>query len=187
MLRKLRSVIVSSTVIDSGLLRVAGYEPESIVDGPGVRFTLFLQGCPHGCPSCHNPETHDIHGGSLTSYSSFMDMIKGNRLLDGVTLSGGEPFLQAGALLPFVQELSRDGYHIMAYSGYTWSALLSRRDCARVLEYIDVLVDGPYMKALRTLGEPFRGSTNQRVIDVPRSLVEGGVTLYQGQFTSRSL
>jgi len=178
---------VSSTVADLGLIRVAGYEPESIVDGPGIRFTLFLQGCPHGCPLCHNPETHDLSGGSLAPLSSFMDIIKRNSLIDGVTISGGEPFLQSRELLPFVQELSRGGYHIMMYSGYLWANLLGRPDCLKILEYVDVLVDGPYIAALRTLDEPFRGSSNQRVIDVPCSLVEGNISLYRGHFVPRAL
>lgn len=154
-------------------LRVAGKAPESIVDGPGLRYCLFLQGCPHGCPGCHNPETHAFSGGKLVSVERIFNDICENPLLRGVTFSGGEPFCQSLELIPLASALRACGYHLMAYTGFVWEELVDNPQHRSLLEYLDVLVDGPFVLAQRTLTLPFRGSANQRMVNVAASLTAG--------------
>lgn len=159
-------------------LRIAGVARQSIVDGTGLRFTLFTQGCPHGCPGCHNPGTHDFSGGYDCSTEKILWELDANPLLRGVTLSGGEPLCQAAALLPLARALPGRGLDIWCYTGYTLEELLvmTARDkpLAELLTLIDVLVDGRYMEAQRDLTLRFRGSRNQRILDLPLSLSRGG-------------
>ena len=159
-------------------LRIAGRIGESIVDGPGLRYVLFTQGCPHHCPGCHNPETHDPEGGTSVPLDEILANILSNPLIHRVTFSGGEPFVQADRLLPLAQALKARGFHLMAYTGFTYEALLKRPDGLALLESLDMLVDGPFILALRTLDLPFRGSSNQRVLDVPASLKAGHPVLH---------
>lgn len=163
--------------MSSQKLRIAGVIEESIVDGPGIRFVIFTQGCPHHCPGCQNPQTHDFVGGSDVEPDSLLTQILSNPLLSGVTLSGGEPFCQAGALTPLVRALREKGKHIMAYSGYTWEQLMQHADpdVPALLRLCDVLVDGRFVQEERDLTLRFRGSRNQRLIDVPASLRAGRV------------
>lgn len=158
-------------------LRIAGIEPESIVDGPGIRYVIFLQGCPHGCPECQNPATHDPAGGREISAQALLDGVHAHALLHSVTFSGGEPFQQAKALLPVAAALRAEGFHLCAYTGYTWEKLVRQQDRAALLATLDLLVDGPYKKEERSMELRFRGSANQRIIDVPASLRAGAVVL----------
>lgn len=153
-----------------GRVRVAGKVEESIVDGPGLRYVLFTQGCPHHCPGCHNPGTHDASGGVEVSLDEILRDIRKNPITRGVTFSGGEPFLHSETLAPLAAELKRQGYHLMAYTGYLMEELLARPRHAAFLASLDVVVDGPFVLAQRSLDLPFRGSSNQRFIDVPASL-----------------
>lgn len=155
-------------------LRIAGTIGESIVDGPGLRYVIFTQGCPHGCPGCHNPETHDFSGGYLVDTDTLVQQILDNPLITGVTFSGGEPFCQAQALCAIADRLS-GCKHLMAYTGYTLEQLLGLSDhwTRLLLERLELLVDGPYIASQRDLSLRFRGSANQRVLDVPRSLAQG--------------
>lgn len=153
-------------------LRVAGKAPESIVDGPGLRYCLFVQGCPHTCPGCHNPETHDFAGGRLVPGDKILADIRKNPLVRGVTFSGGEPFCQSRELAPLAVALKAEGRHLMAYTGYWWEDLQAPEH-RPLLDCLDLLVDGPFVEAQRSLGLRFRGSTNQRILDVPASLREG--------------
>ena len=150
-------------------LRVAGVIEESIVDGPGIRFVLFLQGCRLHCPGCQNPHTWDFEGGTLVPADEVLARIKGNPLVHGVTFSGGEPFEQAEALLPLAEELKSQGYHLMAFTGYTMEQLLQKPECAAFLEKLDLLVDGPFIEAEKSLDLRFRGSRNQRILNIPAS------------------
>ena len=161
------------------LLRVAGVIDESIVDGPGIRFVIFTQGCPHHCPGCHNPQTHDFSGGEQVPLSRLYEDIMENPLVSGVTLSGGEPFCQPEPLAELAQELKRHGKHIMAYTGYTWERLRDKQDAAieRLLAQCDVLVDGRFIESQKDMTLRFRGSKNQRLIDVQQSLREDHVVL----------
>lgn len=156
-------------------VRLAGVVRESIVDGPGFRFTVFVQGCPHGCPGCHNPETHDFSGGKDIDPQKIIDAIGKNPLLSGVTFSGGEPLCQAEALLPVAQAVKQMGLDLMIYTGWTFEQLLERNDPAimALLHEADWLVDGPFVLAKRDLTLLFRGSQNQRILDLPASLAKG--------------
>ncbi len=158
-------------------LRIAGVIDESIVDGPGIRFVIFTQGCPHHCPGCHNPQTHSFTGGEEVSVSELLSRVQENPLLSGVTLSGGEPFCQPKPLAELARALHQAGKHVMAYTGYTWEQLLRMDDpdVHALLEQCDVLVDGPFLQEERDLSLRFRGSRNQRLIDVPQSLRTGTV------------
>ncbi len=154
-------------------MRIQGIVPESIVDGPGVRFAVFAQGCPHACPGCHNPQTHDPADGYEISADDLIAALRenkeGNPLLAGVTLTGGEPFLQAAELLPFARETRALGLSLWSYTGYTHEELLAHGDDAQLalLAATDALVDGRYDETQRTLEIPFVGSRNQRVIENP--------------------
>lgn len=145
-------------------LRIAGTIPESIVDGPGFRFAVFTQGCPHHCPGCHNPQTHDPNGGRVVPVLALMRQIWQSRMnLDGVTFSGGDPFCQPAPLAFLARWCHRLGLHVMAYSGWTLEELRAKPECACLLNEIDALVDGRFIIARRTLELRFRGSSNQKL------------------------
>lgn len=166
---------------DAVLIRLAGLVPESIVDGPGLRFAIFVQGCPHRCEGCHNPETHDFQGGRVADVDRIFEKIRQYPLIHGVTFSGGEPFCQPEPLAYLAEKLKEKGYHLMCYSGYTFEELLGRagsdRNTERLLKCLDILVDGRFELPQRSLELKFRGSRNQRILDVPRSLAEGRAIL----------
>lgn len=155
-----------------GTIRIAGTVGESIVDGPGIRYTLFTQGCPHHCPGCHNPQTHDFAGGKEVALDTLLADMCRNPLVTGVTFSGGEPFCQPEQLYRLAVELKTKRKHLMAYSGYTFEQLMESSDpfVKKLLGQLDLLVDGPFIEAERNLELRFRGSANQRVLDVPASL-----------------
>lgn len=157
-------------------LRVAGTEPESVVDGPGIRFVVFTQGCPHRCPGCHNPETWDPDGGRLIEVQEILALIEEGKLLKGITLSGGEPFLQAGALVELARGVKELGLDVVVYTGFIFEELLELSQInpayRELLGLTSVLIDGPYRQSERDLTLAFRGSRNQRLIDVQRSLAE---------------
>lgn len=161
-------------------IRIAGTVQDSIVDGPGLRYVVFVQGCPHHCEGCHNPETHDITGGKLTDTDLLYEECIENPLTKGVTFSGGEPFCQAEALYHLGERLKQRGYHLMCYSGWTFEELLKKSEreeyTGKLLRILDVLVDGRFELKNRSLTLKFRGSTNQRIIDVQSSLSENAVT-----------
>ena len=165
------------------MIKVSGIENESIVDGPGIRYVLFVQGCSHRCKGCHNPETWPKKGGvEMTAEEIYRD-IKKNPNLSGVTFSGGEPFEQVIGLLELARLLKNDDIHLMSYSGYTLEELLARRDpyTKELLTLLDILVDGPYIESQRNLTLQYRGSENQRVIDMKKS-EPGNITLYQSEY-----
>lgn len=155
-------------------LYVAGLVGDSIVDGPGLRCAVFGQGCPHACPGCHNPETQPFAGGDALSVPEVYRRIRAYPLCRGVTFSGGEPFSQAAAFAGLARLLRADGYEVAAYSGYTFEELLrGTAEQQELLALLDILIDGRFVLATRNLGLRFRGSENQRVLDVPRSLAAG--------------
>lgn len=143
---------------------------DSIVDGPGIRMVLWTQGCPHRCPGCHNPQTHSLQGGFEEDVSVIIQEIHNARLQTGLTLSGGEPFDQADALLDVVREAKKDGLSLWAYSGYTFEELMQDSTRKKLLEAIDVLVDGRFVENQKDYRLRFKGSKNQRIIDVQESL-----------------
>ena len=166
-------------------LRIAGIMRESIVDGPGIRFAVFSQGCPHHCPGCHNPQTHDFEGGSEIDADRILEEIDKDPLLKGVTFSGGEPTCQAGAFAYLAEQVRERGLDIVLFSGYTYEQLMERcetePELARLLELTDLLIDGPYVKEQRDLTLQYRGSANQRLIDMARTRQEGSPVLWQGR------
>lgn len=166
-------------------LRIAGIEPESFVDGPGIRMTIFTQGCHHNCPGCQNPQTHDFNGGHFIDIEEILDMIEENPLLDGITFSGGDPMDQAAALIPLAREIKERGMNLVIFTGYTYERLMEltqeHPEMFELLTFADILIDGPFILAKRSLELKFRGSSNQRIIDVQESLSQGHVVLHQIQ------
>lgn len=185
-------------------LRLAGVVRESIVDGPGLRFAIFCQGCPHNCPKCHNQDTHDFSGGYDCDIQKIVNAIEENPLLSGVTFSGGEPSHQPVAFLEIAKKVKSRGLNIWMYSGYTLEELLSRANSTisdldnmnenssqtsekneeqvalkGLLSLIDVLVDGKFINELKDLTLPFRGSRNQRIIDMAATKRHNKIILYE--------
>ncbi|HOL79081.1 MAG TPA: anaerobic ribonucleoside-triphosphate reductase activating protein [Clostridiales bacterium] len=160
-------------------LRLAGVIRESIVDGPGWRFVVFAQGCPHRCKGCHNPQTHDFDGGYDTTVENIINEVKKNPYLKGVTLSGGEPFCQAKPLAVLAKKAHELGLDVITYTGYTYEELIEgtneENGYIELLKETDILVDGRFILEEKTLELRFRGSRNQRVIDPKASLKEGRV------------
>ncbi len=154
-------------------MRIAGIVNDSIVDGPGLRLAIFAQGCPHHCPGCHNPESHDFAGGSDMDTEKIIARMDANPLLDGITLTGGEPFEQPEACRILADAAHARGLNVWAYSGYTFEQLCAVPEKRRLLEACDVLVDGPFLLAERSLDLRFRGSKNQRVLKVAELLAGG--------------
>ena len=155
-------------------LRIAGIVKESVVDGPGIRFVIFSQGCKHNCKGCHNPETHDVNSGKLVDTEEILDEIKKDPLLLGVTFSGGEPFLQAKPFADLAKQIHKLGLDIITYTGYKFETLISKmnkeNNYEELLNNTDILVDGEFILEEKSLMLKFRGSKNQRVIDVKESL-----------------
>ncbi len=164
-------------------LKIAGIIRESIVDGPGIRFVVFTQGCSHRCPGCHNPQTHDPEGGNWISTDRILEEIDKNPLLKGVTFSGGEPFEQPRAMAELAKGVTEKGLDLVCYSGYTYEELLQMaeedEDIRYILEHCRMLIDGRFQLENKTLALPFRGSTNQRLIDVQASLEAGTVIEFE--------
>lgn len=163
--------------MQSDTLRVAGIVHDSAVDGPGgLRCCLFLQGCKHACKGCHNPETWSLAGGQDRSISDLEIEIRSSNP-DGVTISGGEPLLQPIPLKQLLSKLEPD-YNIWLYTGFTWEQIMQSDDMKAVLDFVDVLVDGRFVQELRSIDLLFKGSSNQRIIDVQQSLKLGKVVLF---------
>ena len=155
-------------------LNLSGIVGDSIVDGPGIRTTIFCQGCPHHCPGCHNPETWDFGCGTDVPVEDLVDVVRSNPLCRGVTFSGGEPFAQAAGFAQLARLLKEKGYEVASYSGFTFEELLAGSDAQKeLLASIDILIDGPFLMAERSLETVFRGSRNQRILDVKKSLAAG--------------
>lgn len=169
-------------MLDSTKVRIAGIAHESVVDGPGLRSTVFFQGCPHGCFGCHNPETWDRAAGYELSGSQLFEQLKINPLLSGITFSGGEPFLQAAAAAEVGRKIKQTGLNLWVYTGYTWEYLmnhLQREGFKDLLAVTDILVDGPFISRFKSSLQ-FRGSNNQRMIRVSESLTAGAVIPWVG-------
>ena len=175
-------------------IRMAGIMKESIVDGPGIRFAIFCQGCPHDCPGCHNPETHDFAGGYDCSVDELLEQIDKDPMLAGVTFSGGEPMCQPVAFSKLAKAVKERGLNIVIYSGYTLEQLIDRvkgqgtgqdldvaerKATLELLELADILIDGPFVASKRDLTLQFRGSSNQRVIDMNKTRQSGRITLWE--------
>ncbi len=162
-------------------LRIAGVVKESIVDGKGIRYTVFTQGCPHHCKGCHNPQTWAFEGGEITTPETLFEDFRKNPLLKGVTFSGGEPFCQPQPLAELARLVHSLGKDVTAYSGWTYEQLVEQHDPAvdDLLAQVDVLIDGPFLLEQRNLELTFRGSENQRVIDMNKTRQQGRVVLLE--------
>lgn len=182
MLGKDASLFSQNTLNKKDLIRVAGIVNDSIVDGPGIRLAVFAQGCGHNCPGCHNPHTHPFDAGTIVSIEEIMQMIEKNPLLDGVTLTGGEPLEQASAFAVLAEKTKNRGLNVITYTGYTWEQIMQnlniREGWHDLLLNTDILVDGPFVVSKRSLNLRYRGSLNQRVIDVQKSLQKGEIILW---------
>ena len=165
-------------------MRYSGIIYNDITAAPGLSVTFFTQGCPHHCEGCHNPQTHDFFGGEVADADAILREIFTNRLISGVTFSGGEPFCQAESLVPLAEAIKAKNKHLMIYTGYLLEELQSMKDddVARLLELADVLVDGPFILAQRNLSLPYRGSENQRVIDMVKTRETGRIILYRSEY-----
>lgn len=157
-----------------------GFVGDSIVDGPGLRCALFTQGCPHGCPGCHNPQSHDPAGGYDMDIAEIVEKVKKNPLLAGITLTGGEPLLQAEACLALVRLLP-PGLNVWLYSGWTYDEIMEKGDAQQsaLVQACDVMVDGRFLLAERSLSLRYCGSRNQRLVDIKKTLAEGRVILWE--------
>lgn len=155
---------------DGKLLRIAGIMKESIVDGPGIRFAIFCQGCPHDCEGCHNPSTHSFQDGEIVKISNILKYIDENPLIQGVTFSGGEPLCQVKPFLSLAKEVKNRNLHLLIYTGYTIEELEIRmkkeHELEELLRTADHLIEGRFVQKLRNLSLLYRGSSNQRIIDL---------------------
>ena len=156
-------------------IKIAGTVNDSVVDGEGYRYTIFVQGCPHHCEGCHNPQTHDFTAGKTTDTDQLYEQIIENPLLSGVTFSGGEPFCQPAPLAELAKKLKARNLDLWVYTGYTYEELIVSLDPAvqTLLALADVLVDGRFDLNQRDLTLAFRGSRNQRVIDLNATRQQG--------------
>lgn len=163
-------------------IRLYGTAPDSIVDGPGLRYAVFVQGCSHACPGCHNPDSQPCAGGTVRAIEDVAADIAANKLVQGVTISGGEPFEQAAACAQLARCVRERGLNVWTYSGYRYEQLeagfpdAAARD---LLDQTDVLVDGPFVQAQHSFDLPWRGSCNQRLIDVPATRTHGRIVLWE--------
>jgi anaerobic ribonucleoside-triphosphate reductase activating protein len=156
-------------------IRIAGIQNDSIVDGPGLRMAIFFQGCPHLCEGCHNPETWDYEKGQIVTTGELIKKLDANPLLQGVTFSGGEPMIRAGALLLIADAIEVRGLDLAVYTGYTLEEILEDGDpdALALMGIASTLIDGRFVIAERSLSLPFRGSKNQRILDSKASLSAG--------------
>lgn len=156
-------------------IRLAAYlQPDSIVDGEGIRTVIWTQGCPHHCPGCHNPETHNFDGGALVDLEEVYNIIDHLEGQDGITFSGGDPFTQPKECAEIAKYARQKGYNIWSFTGYTFEELLKlskiKPEVMNFLKLIDVLVDGKFELRKKSYNMVFAGSSNQRILDVPNSL-----------------
>lgn len=165
---------------DGKKVRLAGIAFESLANGPGIRRVLFAQGCRHNCKKCFNPDTHPFNGGELKDIDELVKDIRNNPMLRGVTFSGGDPLEQADKFAYIGERVKECGLDVWAYTGYTFEYIIQHKDkypgWNDILNCVDVLVDGRFEEEKACGGLKFRGSSNQRIIDVKKSLENGKTT-----------
>ena len=159
----------------------APLQSDSVVDGFGVRTVIWTQGCSHNCPFCQNPSTHSFDGGALFDIEEIFEELDGLKNQDGITLSGGDPLFQIEAITEIAKYAQKIGLNIWCYTGFTYEKILEMSKTKPVylefLQNIDVLVDGKFVQELKNLNLLFRGSSNQRLIDVKKSLSQNKIIL----------
>lgn len=161
-------------------VRLSGIVEDSITDGPGLRTAFFTQGCPHRCNGCHNAHTWSFEGGAEYSLSDIYAKVADNPILGGVTFSGGEPMSQIENLLPLIKKIKTELHlEVAIYTGYDFEELLAQKNPSIIeaLQYTDTIIDGKFILAKRNLNNKFKGSDNQRIIDVQKSLADGKTVL----------
>ena len=162
------------------MMRMYGLKQNSYVDGPGIRMAIFFQGCLHHCNGCHNHNSWPLFGGVKMDTDELVEKMAKDPLLDGITLSGGEPFLQPNAAVTLAEAAKKAGLSVWCYTGYTFEEIMQWRDKRKkLMGLIDVLVDGPFLIEQKSFDTIWRGSKNQRLIDVKKSLEKGEVVLYE--------
>ena len=163
-------------------LKIAGVIEESIVDGPGIRFVVFTQGCPHNCKGCHNPQTHDFNFGEYIDIENLAERINSNPLLKGITLSGGEPFMQCEGLVELISKINKH-LDVITYTGFTFEEILDMANeenkFIELLNSTDILIDGRFEENKKDENILFRGSSNQRAINVKLSLENKKIIEYE--------
>jgi len=163
------------------IIRLSGIAYESLVNGPGMRRVFFAQGCKHNCNGCFNKDTHDFCGGEERNIDELIKDTLDNPILRGVTFSGGDPFEQADKFAYMARAFKEKGLSVWSYTGYTYECILENKDVRlgwnELLNNIDVLVDGRFEKDKQQDGLKFRGSINQRIIDIQESLKKGGIVI----------
>jgi len=153
-------------------IKIAGIVNDSIVDGPGIRLSIFVQGCKHNCKGCHNPETHDLSGGYYIDIDDIVKFLTSNPLLSGITVSGGEPLLQYKEVTELLKLAKDYNFNTMVYTGFLFEDIIKDNKYKKLLSYTDLLVDGPFIIEEKSLLLKFKGSKNQRIIDVAESIKE---------------
>lgn len=163
--------------MESGKLRVIKIIDGTTVDGPGFRTSIYFAGCAHACPGCHNPQTWPMDSGDEITIEHLLKRIEQNEL--DVSFSGGDPIYQAKSIIPLAKEIKEQGFGIWCYTGFTFEQLLTIPHAVNLLKYIDVIVDGPFIESLRDTSLLFRGSSNQRLIDVHKSMDSNSIVFWQ--------
>lgn len=168
---------------DENKIKISGIVKESTVDGPGFRYVVFTQGCPHHCKGCHNPQTHSFDGGSYIDIDTILEDVKKNPLLRGVTISGGEPFMQAKKIAKLLSKIDRKKLSTILYTGFLYEDLLNNANenngYMDLLKQADLLIDGKFEEDLMDENLLFRGSSNQRVIKCKESVESGNLQLHE--------
>ena len=168
---------------DENKIKISGIVKESTVDGPGFRYVVFTQGCPHHCKGCHNPQTHSFDGGSYIDIDTILEDVKKNHLLRGVTISGGEPFMQAKKIAKLLSKIDRKKLSTIVYTGFLYEDLLNNANenngYMDLLKQADLLIDGKFEEDLMDENLLFRGSSNQRVIKCKESVESGNLQLHE--------
>ena len=167
-------------------IRLSGIAYESLVNGPGIRRVFFSQGCRHNCKGCFNPDTHDFNGGEEKDIEELIKDTLSNPMIKGVTFSGGDPFERAEEFSYMAKRFKENNLNIWSYTGYTFEEILKnmkkRKGFKDLLNNIDVLVDGRFIEEEMTEGLKYRGSKNQRIIDVQKSLKENKVVTIENEY-----
>lgn len=158
-------------------LKIASVVDDSVVDGPGYRYTIFTQGCAHNCIGCHNLKTHDYNAGSYINYEDISKDLKKFKYIKAVTFSGGEPLDQPEALAEFVKNLKNAGYHILIYTGYTYEQIQKNQKKFEAIKNADILIDGKFEITKKSLNLKYRGSNNQRIIDIQETIKNNELVL----------
>ena len=163
---------------------IGGIQYDSVVDGKGIRNTLFISGCKHNCKGCHNPQTHNFkygHEFTIDEQKKFIYKCKNNPLLDGITLSGGDPLFSSLELILFIKKYKEvnPSHTIWVYSGFTFEQIKKDINMFQLIKLCDVLVDGKFILGLKDLSLKFRGSSNQRIIDIQKSLKINDIVLLE--------